>query len=259
MKIAYASDVHNEFHKSLDAWLPALGDDVDVLVLAGDIDIGDKTIETVGQIAQRFADVEVVWIAGNHEYYRQDYDTQLAHFQGSRFLDPRVHFLENSHIDIQGWRFIGCTLWTAFDCRGSQEKSESMLVAEQAINDFHLIRKGERFFLPMDVAEVHQQSRAWLEQALAESDPEKTVVVSHFPPSLVLNHPAFALSPVSSYFVAGVDDLLERFQPSAWIYGHNHWSTDTPLGKTRMVSNQLGYPGEQCNCSDPFSFAEITL
>jgi Icc-related predicted phosphoesterase len=37
-------------------------------------------------------------------------------------------------------------------------------------------------------------------------------------------------------------DFIEECQPEAWIYGHSHSNTpEFKIGKTRMLTNQLGY------------------
>jgi Icc-related predicted phosphoesterase len=38
-------------------------------------------------------------------------------------------------------------------------------------------------------------------------------------------------------------EVIERHQPALWVYGHTHECDDQTIGKTRIISNQLGYPG----------------
>jgi hypothetical protein len=37
-------------------------------------------------------------------------------------------------------------------------------------------------------------------------------------------------------------EVIERHQPTLWVYGHTHECDDQTIGKTRIISNQLGYP-----------------
>ncbi|MCH2038796.1 MAG: hypothetical protein MK137_09420 [Rickettsiales bacterium] len=37
-------------------------------------------------------------------------------------------------------------------------------------------------------------------------------------------------------------EVIETHQPSLWVYGHTYECDDHHLGKTRILSNQLGYP-----------------
>ncbi|HOO82866.1 MAG TPA: hypothetical protein PK513_10230 [Alphaproteobacteria bacterium] len=39
-----------------------------------------------------------------------------------------------------------------------------------------------------------------------------------------------------------MQDIIEKHQPDLWIYGHTHECDDQAIGKTRIISNQLGYP-----------------
>ncbi len=38
-------------------------------------------------------------------------------------------------------------------------------------------------------------------------------------------------------------EVIERHQPTLWVYGHTHECDDQTIGQTRIISNQLGYPG----------------
>lgn len=87
---------------------------------------------------------------------------------------------------------------------------------------------------------------------LAESDPKKCVVVTHFPPAKNLRHPKFTIDKVTSYFTADCADIIETYQPAYWFYGHNHWSSTTCIGNTTLVSNQFGYPNERWKMGGDF-------
>jgi Icc-related predicted phosphoesterase len=38
-------------------------------------------------------------------------------------------------------------------------------------------------------------------------------------------------------------EIIETHQPALWVYGHTHECDDQTIGQTRIISNQLGYPG----------------
>ncbi|MBQ7254155.1 MAG: serine/threonine protein phosphatase, partial [Bacteroidales bacterium] len=42
-------------------------------------------------------------------------------------------------------------------------------------------------------------------------------------------------------FVSNEDDFIETCGADYWIYGHSHRNIDRQIGKTRCLSNQLGY------------------
>jgi hypothetical protein len=50
-------------------------------------------------------------------------------------------------------------------------------------------------------------------------------------------------------------EVIEKYQPNLWVYGHTHECDDQMLGSTRIISNQRGYPksriGFECEGFDP--------
>lgn len=246
MKIALASDLHFEFHKNEPYWLPEIALDCDVIVLAGDIGVGKGAIDAVLKIAEVHRDSEIIFIAGNHEFYKQNIDQQLREYKQAFEGDQRIHFLENRSIDINGYKFLGCTLWTGFGTLGWEHTYDAMKEAALAIADFSIIKTGEdsRKFTPQDAADRFVESCRWLKSELEESDPEKTIVITHFPPCRKLRNTFFKESLLTPYFQADCLQIIERYQPALWCYGHNHLSDDVFIGHTRVVSNQLGYPKE---------------
>jgi calcineurin-like phosphoesterase family protein len=48
-----------------------LPEDVNVLVLAGDIHIGKAAIELVSRISNALPDTIILFVTGNHEFYKQ--------------------------------------------------------------------------------------------------------------------------------------------------------------------------------------------
>ena len=247
MRIAFASDVHVEFYRHDPAWIPPLPDSCDVLVLAGDIDNHKHAIESVQRISDALPATEVIFVAGNHEFYRKSIDRQILRFREAFADHQRIHYLENDSLELEGITFLGCTLWSGFDALGPETVEPCMTEARRGILDFQVIRTdaGSRPFYPMDAAVRYQESRTFLQAALAQSAPEQTVVITHFPPCMEVRHKGILPNLLTGYFQANCLDIIQTFQPAAWIYGHNHWSDDIMLGKTRVVSNQLGYPEER--------------
>jgi Icc-related predicted phosphoesterase len=79
---------------------------------------------------------------------------------------------------------------------------------------------------------------------MAERDPSKVVVVTHFSPGLETRNTNFSTDLLTAYFQANVSGLILDTKPALWVYGHNHFGNDLHIGNTRVVSNQLGYPQE---------------
>ena len=111
MKIHVLSDLHTEF-----APFHPPETDADVVVLAGDVGVGTRGVP---MIREWFPDRPVVYVAGNHEFYREAIPRLSEKIAGAA-EGTRVHYLENRAVVIGGVRFLGCTLWTDFDVFGER-------------------------------------------------------------------------------------------------------------------------------------------
>ena len=135
---------------------------------------------------------------------------------------------------------------------GPELIERAMHLSKYSVADFMEIRIAELSetngvplrVTPEYMREMYLQARTWLDKELANSDPDKTIVVTHFPPGRELRHGQIPESLVSAYFQANCMDLIEKYQPALWCYGHNHWSDQLQCGGTMVVSNQYGYPRE---------------
>lgn len=249
MKIFLISDIHFEFHNKVD-WLPPLssGDQFDVLLLAGDIGHGPWLETGLRRLRSRFPSTPIVYVAGNHEFYRHNISkSPLEDFEIQDF-----YHLEKNSVELNRYRFLGTTLWTGFDSLGSEYIERAMHESKYSIADFMEIRVAELSetngvplrVTPEYMRDLFLQSKAWLDTELAYSDPDKTIVVTHFPPGREFRHGQIKEDIISAYFQANCMDLIHKHQPALWLYGHNHWSDQHQCGKTRVISNQYGYPRE---------------
>ena len=245
LKISVASDLHLEYYKDWKSKIPRFDQDSDVVILAGDISTGDRLYEGVREIAKNHPHSEIVVVAGNHEYYDCEYSARLREMR-EEFSDiERAHLLENDALQIKGYHILGCTLWTGFDILGETLTDVSKDYCRHRISDFQAIQFQDGLLDPDDIIRFYNNSRNWLAQQLATKECSKCIVITHFPPCEETSHPGFGISTMTSYFQANCIDLIDEYQPALWIYGHNHWSQDTGIGKTRLYSNQLGYPSER--------------
>jgi predicted phosphodiesterase len=248
MKLHVLSDLHTEF---APFELPST--DADVLVLAGDVGTGLGGLE----LAAEWARVRpVVYVAGNHEYYRQAIP-RLTRRLSAEAKGTGVHFLEDRAVEVGGVRFLGCTLWTDFDLFG--ERMYSAQAAQAAMNDFRLIRKDPEFrrFLPGDARQIHQKSLRWLVETLETPFDGPTVVVTHHAPGLQSVQPHFRDHPVTAAYASDLEWLLDG-RAALWIHGHTHFSADYQVGGTRVLSNQRGYPDEPADGFDPELVVEVS-
>lgn len=271
-KILYFSDIHIEIREKegrygwTDAWPLDLGPDLtgfagtaDLVVLAGDIgrmrsrrDV--STLHYAEQVADYLGCPAVV-VPGNHEYYRGSFDDEREALLAARVAGVTV--LDRGEAQYAfasgALRVLGATLWTDYAVLG--DPGQSMLEAEQTIEDHRLItRRGGNPFLPRDALAEHRLSRAWLAQRLAEPHDGPTLVVTHHVPHSAARNPAYGTTFLSPAFDSDCDDLIAAAANAnavAWIFGHHHWSQEVDVGGVRLVSAQLGYPGEQTRWNGP--------
>ncbi len=239
MKIQLYSDLHIEqigFYS-----LPKM--DSDLIILAGDIDVGLEGLLWAEELT-RLHKKPVIYVAGNHEYYKNDFLELTENMRHYAAGFDRLHFMEKDEIEIDGVRFLGTTLWTNyFDELGERERDKNIATLDTALNDHRLITMGGRRFTAFDAYEEHQKSVNWLSERLNEKVHRKTVVVTHHAPSLLCNHTDFGMNEVSSGFVSNLDKLVKK--ADLWCYGHTHSNLDTRIGNCRLVSNQKGYRHEK--------------
>lgn len=243
MRIHVLSDLHLEFAPFAP---PPV--DADVVVVAGDAATGLHGLEW---IAATFAGRPVVYVAGNHEYYRQ----ALPHLTDklrARAADLGIHFLEDAEATLGGVRFLGCTLWTDFRLHGPGPLA--MVRAQQGMNDFRHIRVSPKFrrFTPADAVAIHARSLAWLRAALASRGDAPCVVVTHHAPSVQGVKPGFANDPLSPAYASHLDELVADSGAALWIHGHTHVHADYRCGDVRVVSNARGYPAEDTGFDPSF-------
>ena len=240
VKIYLASDLHFEAWGRSDAIeVPA---DADIAVIAGDLHYMPNALEIIGKTAEEH-EIPVVFVSGNHEYYHRDYEAmnELA----TNYEHENVHVLINQTAEIKGVRFICTPLWSNFQAFGDELQAAAMQTAQNCINDFRLIKLNHNKITAEIMLGWHQQARDFLETELTKPFAGKTVVVTHFPPSYNLCHEQFIGEPLSPYFNANCDEIIEKYQPDAWFYGHTHTAVEKTVHGVPMYSNMGGYPNER--------------
>jgi hypothetical protein len=139
---------------------------------------------------------------------------------------------------------LGCILWTDFLSNGIECRADAMEAASAMMNDFRLIRFRGQVFRPEHAIELHREALAWLEQRLNIPHNGPTIVVTHHAPSNRSQPPRHIGGLLSPAFTSELEDFIRLYQPDLWVHGHTHWSIDYRIEKTRVYSNQRGYPGE---------------
>ncbi len=240
MKLQLLSDLHLETEDLAPQPVPG----ADALVLAGDIDASWKGFG-------RFADwpVPVLFVAGNHEFDGRELSLAWpalraeAHRLGWTMLERESVILQESN--GRRVRFVGTIRWSDFDLFGPARRDAAMRAAGYFMRLMQATRDGAEF----DAEAVRAESlvcRDWLQTALREPAGglwDKTVVVTHFAPSLLSADPRYGKQPGTASFCNADDDLLPW--ADLWLHGHLHCRHDYQVPRpgrapTRVVCQARG-------------------
>lgn len=221
MKLQLLSDLHLE----TEVFDPEPAPGAELLVLAGDIDATWAGL-------RRFAGwpVPVLFVPGNHEFDGRDIDAALAGLRahcadlGIRLLQRETALIEAA--DGARLRFVCTVRWSDFDLYGAAGRERAM----RAGGYFQRVMNASRGGAPFDAEAVRAEGlacRAWLEAELTQAAQgrwDRTVVVTHFAPSLRSADPRYGRQPGTASFCNADDDLIPRAE--LWLHGHLHCRHD---------------------------------
>ena len=235
--------------------MPQIHPKAQVIIVAGDVGIAgrghlrsgfEKIMAALKLVASQAL---VLFIPGNHEYDRQDWDLAHSEIQSLCF-EYSIVFFDHGDMVIDQIRFLGVTLWSDFDLLGVALRDKSMLAAKRYLASTGTTRNSTAF----DAEQVRQlgmENRQWLSDRLSIRSAldvvRKTVVLTHFAPSPRSADPRYGLVPGTSSFCNDAQDLLSR--ADLWVHGHLHHGVDYVQHGCRVFSNPLGYSkkGEQAH------------
>ncbi|WP_100074887.1 metallophosphoesterase [Chryseobacterium camelliae] len=248
MKIQVISDLHQEFGQTDLSF-----DSADAVILAGDINIGIKGIEW---IKNKIPDRPVIYVLGNHEYYKGSYSKTLNRIKEAAF-GSNVHVLENNTVDIDGIRFHGATLWTDFSIFGNPVQYG--MLCQSQMNDYKMIRRDPSYskMRTLDTFKIHQMSKIWLEESLEKASGLTSIVVTHHAPSIHSVPEKYLQDPVTAAYASNLEELILKYSPAYWIHGHIHTPCKYTIGKTEVICNPHGYISEPDNGFDGELIIEI--
>ena len=283
MSIKYlriASDLHLEGFGGRNAetlmidFIPADDRDAEsILILAGDISSQpEQLMEFLTACCNRFQ--RVYYVAGNHEFYKQDYIAYPAQMlaaitnrQVSFGVMKNLEFAFNTvgyeELEDIGVRFIFAPLWGD----GGPTLADQGKVAFY-LNDFRLITNGyhadhgsQRKFTVQDMVYEHKKQKAQIDAYLQVPFAGKSVVITHHLPSRRLVSPRFVerdgSDGANGGFVGDCESILAYdHAPDLWVHGHTHDTIDTELWNTRIVCNPAGYRGEWATPHNSYMAAE---
>lgn len=257
MKIAYLSDLHLEFEAATSpgaitpfhigkALAPAK--DADLIVLAGDIDVGERGVVRADTIA-RMAGVPVVYVAGNHEAYGSDLIVLEQRMRQAAWqTDGRVLFLNcNSARFWFGGEplvVLGATFWTDYSLGAETVANRGANTVEPALCDQEQILLDSAPFKPADARDLHNKHRQWLDTQLTklalDATPPKLLVVTHHAPIPEALGTRGAERPAA--YASNLRAEIAAWPPLIWIHGHTHYRHTTAVASSLVVSAPRGYP-----------------
>jgi predicted phosphohydrolase len=227
LKVQLASDLHTEFRDGKNSSLDFLKSDADVLVVAGDLSIWMYLEDNIKYLCDMFP--EVVYVAGNHEYYHSNFGVMDRFFTKMKDELKNFHWLNDNVVTIGEQRFLGATLWF-------EENYETKnRLYQESMQDFYLIKNCD----PLAFYK-HDSTVRFLKRETKEGD----MVVTHHMPSYRSIPPRFERSVLNCYFANHLDDLIRETKPAYWFFGHTHSCCRFRVGKTWLLCNPLGYPRE---------------
>jgi predicted phosphodiesterase len=231
MRLHVISDLHLEHRRDWRSLVERIPSDLgEVLVLAGDVLCLAAEEESAEMLALlRTKARHVVYVLGNHEHYKCDLLAAKV-VAADLCASTGVRLLDETTLELEGRRFLGCTLWFAFDDQAHAYR--------HMVTDFRLIAGIEAVY------EENRRAVAFLDSSVRRGD----IVVTHHLPARDGIAPHFKREPyvhLAPFFANEHAALVERSEAALWIHGHMHVPSDWRLGATRIVCNPIGYPGDR--------------
>jgi hypothetical protein len=187
--------------------------------------------------------VPVLYVAGNHEFDGRELDTTwpALRARAKRLGWTLLERDSTVRIDRQGQRirFVGTIRWSDFDLFGPQRQASAMRAAAYFMRLMRSTRRGQSF----DVAGVRDEAlacRAWLANELRQPAAgrwDKTVVITHFAPSLRSADARYGAQPGTASFCNADDDLLEH--ADLWLHGHLHCRHDYRVARAQGAATRV--------------------
>lgn len=264
MKIKVVSDLHLEFSD----FNVRNDENCDVLVLSGDIIVANdidgvsnsfdpwtnspySALEGRQSHAVRYVNFfkrvsfqfkHVIYVAGNHEFYQGKWNKTLSILRHLCANFSNVHFLECDHVYIDGFTFIGGTLWTDLN----KYDPLTLHAVRDMMNDFRVIRDDDQGFTPLKPATTavrHRKLVQYINLLTMGNSMDKFVVVGHHAPSFQSVHEHYRdQTLMNGAYASDLSEfILDRPQIKLWTHGHMHDPSDYMMGATRIVAAPRGY------------------
>lgn len=268
MKVQLFSDLHYEFYRRDQSNFGSvvIKDDVDVILLLGDIDNAEFIMQRLYDICYKWGK-QVIYVPGNHEFYGNEMMSVLKMYNHKI---PGIHVLTGiegygeKEVIIDNVRFLGGTLWTDFALYKNSIRmptvEEAMQIGKSTINDFRKISYKGKTFTPEDSLDLHRQTIGQIMEQLNTPFDGKQVLLTHHGVHNSSIHPHYSAGSryldskhvlpgenqgwtMNPCFASHLPDLLQHFDFA--FHGHTHKKIDFQCmneKKTHVMANPRGYP-----------------
>jgi hypothetical protein len=233
MNVQLISDLHIEINKKCIEINPMCN----ILVIAGDLISYDYM-----SVLDRFFNYVcplfkyVIYVLGNHEFHKQlniPMEEVINKYK-NKCKEYNVILLNNSSVEINGYLFIGSTLW----CNIPENKYNTSFIKyyfEKCV-DIHGINITT-------CNDLHKQSVDYLDKIINTNPNKKLIIISHFVPTINENtqNPLYKNRKDSEYGFHTELNYLFKPNVKAWLFGHNHYSSYSKINNMILASNAFGY------------------
>lgn len=229
------SDIHLEFLE--ENWFTVTKPDnpqnlVTCCILAGDIGHpGTSKYRSFLADAKTKFD-HVIVIAGNHEYYNHKDMKSTEAMMTQDCLDTGCIFLNRSSVVIEGYKFIGATLWADIPSRLFSRMNGY-------IGDFNNIICDGESFTPIKFNRLHKRDFDFFKNEINTID-YPIIAISHHAPTYEIVQSKYRDRITTCAYASNMEHLI-RDPVKLWINGHLHNTDVIEINGTTCVTNCKGY------------------
>lgn len=255
MKIDILSDLHLDFWTKQNTTLSTkllstldqlltISNEVEVLIVAGDISHNPAQLNILEEIAKVYHYKKIFCVLGNHDLYLVDYD-QRKEFQDSLtkqrhyydFKSEIVTILNGDIVEYDGVTFGGAMGWydASYQIKENALFSDPVHIWKETMNDAHYILGYKDFY------EIYEQEDPKVQKIL-----DADIVITHVCPLAhnIAFQEIYHGQESNMFFAFDGERYLEKTSAKYWVYGHSHGHHNFEVYDTKCVMNTLGYPAE---------------
>ena len=241
MKFQLISDIHLETYTQLPKIKDIIKPKAPNLILAGDICFAKHHLFT--PFFQKLSPLfkRIIYVLGNHEYYCYN-DYHINSISAMEMLIQKkllpfknIHVLQKSFIEIDDVVILGCTLW-------SYLSKKDFVCGMRILSEPSFVRHNKTILLHPKISnELHFNQKIWLADMLDIFNNRKTIVVTHYLPTIKAINKKFTI--FNKAYYSNCDNLVKK--ATVWCCGHIHDQKIIHVGETPLYINAVGRSDEK--------------